>query len=246
MSYIEKKYSAKIDDIFENLSKLDSDLLKLLSQKSIKPIDDIAKLCAVCNKEINQILKKYYPEIKDLDTKLKIKSTLNFYYDLIDQLTDFVKNVETFQKLDERYYDNLINFIREKKLLISGKYRKISAQELTIFYDKKTRETLEKILIEKIENKYHEFFTIGPFEQELKKIGQIAGAKSIYIRSPHKRNGDILESVESIIEYADGIDEAMVKKVGEELKKYLESKKYKVVIQSGVIFTNAKLLPDKS
>ena len=245
MSYIEKKYRAKITEIFESLSNLDKDVLEQLSKRTISNVDMIARLCAACNKQINEILKKYYPEIKEINDKLQIKSKLKFYFDLIDYLTDFVKNVETFQKLDEKYYDNLIKFIQEKDILISGKYKQICSQELTAFYDKQTRDNLEKILAEKIDRKNLEFFTIGSLEQELKKIGQIAGAKSIFITTPRESDKDLLKTVKSVIEYSHGIDEAKAERVGREIKNFLESKKFKVLIHFGFILTDAKLLLDK-
>ncbi|MFW9948300.1 MAG: hypothetical protein ACFFDX_15850 [Candidatus Odinarchaeota archaeon] len=245
MSYIEKKYRAKITEIFESLSNLDKDVLEQLNKRTISNVDMIARLCAACNKQINEILKKYYPEIKEINDKLQIKSELKFYFDLIDYLTDFVKNVETFQKLDEKYYDNLIKFIQEKDTLISGKYKQICSQELTAFYDKQTRDNLEKILAEKIERKNREFFTIGPLEQELKKIAQIAGAKSISITTPRESDKYLLKTVKSVIEYSHGIDEAKAENVGREIKNFLESKKFKVLRHSGFILTDANLLLDK-
>lgn len=244
MSYIEKKYRAKITEIFESLSKLDIEILEQVNKRSISSVDMIAKLCAAFNKKVNEILKKYYPEIKEINDKLQIKSELKFYFDLLDYLTDFVKNVETFQKLDEMYYDNLIKFIQEKDKLISGKYKQICSQELTAFYDKQTRDNLEKILAGKIESKNREFFAIGPLEQELKKIGQIAGAKSISITTPRESDKYLLETVKSVVEYSHGIDEATADKVGREIKNFLESKKIKVLICSGFILTDAKLLLD--
>lgn len=245
MSYIEKKYRAKITEIFESLSNLDKDVLEQLNKRTISNVDMIARLCATCNKQINEILKKYYPEIKEINDKLQIKSELKFYFDLIDYLTDFVKNVETFQKLDEKYYDNLIKFIQEKDTLISGKYKQICSQELTAFYDKQTRDNLEKILAEKIERKNREFFTIGPLEQELKKIAQIAGVKSISITTPRESDKYLLKTVKSVIEYSHGIDEAKAENVGREIKNFLESKKFKVLRHSGFILTDANLLLDK-
>ena len=64
MSYIEKKYYNKINEIFESLSTLDNSLLNQLSKKSVKNINEIAKLCAKFNHNVNLILKKYYLEIK--------------------------------------------------------------------------------------------------------------------------------------------------------------------------------------
>lgn len=244
MAYIEKKYKTKIAEIFEDLIELDKEILVQFNKKSIVCVDDIAKLCAQCNRMINKILKQYYPEIKELDDKLKIKASLKFYYELIDILTDFVKNVEQFQKIDEKYYEVVIKFIEAKEKLISGKFANISAQELTAFYDKKTRDTLEKILAEKIERKEREYFAIGPLEQELRKMGHISGAKFISITKPQKNQKILLDHVESVINYSEGIDNKQVEKVGEAIKNYLESKKFKVLIQEGLILTDAKLFPD--
>ena len=41
MSYIEKKYYKKINEIFESLSILDNSLLNQLSKKSVKDINEI-------------------------------------------------------------------------------------------------------------------------------------------------------------------------------------------------------------
>ncbi|MFX1260203.1 MAG: hypothetical protein ACFFAN_20320, partial [Promethearchaeota archaeon] len=142
MSYIEKKYLNKIKEIFEKeLPPLEEYLIELLNKKSIKVIDNVAKVCADFNKNINLILKKYYPEISgymDMDEKLKIKCFLKFYYDLIDKLTDLIRNIENFQKIDENYYNFIIDFIEEKENLISGKYRLICLQELSAFYDQES------------------------------------------------------------------------------------------------------------
>ena len=81
---------------------------------NLKVGDQIARICAECNKKINLILKKYYPEIKELNDKLTIKTHLKFYYDLIDKLTDFIRNVEQFNKIDDKYYETLIEFINNK------------------------------------------------------------------------------------------------------------------------------------
>jgi len=246
MAYIEKKYKAKITEIFENLTKLDTEVLEQLNKKSISIVDEIAKLCAHCNRNINLILKQYYPEIKELDDKLKIKSSLKFYFELIDKLTDFVKNIEQFHKIDDKYYDTLIKFIEDKEKLISGKFSRISAQELTAFYDKATRDFLEKIVAEKFEKREREYFAIGPLEPELKKVGKLAGAKFISILKPQQNHKVLLETVESIIDYSKGIQNKQIEKVGEVIKNFLESKKYKVVVHGGLVLTDAKFLPDNN
>ena len=137
MSYIEKKYNTKIKEVFDQLSSLDSSLLIQLKKKSVKNINEIAKLCADFNHNINLILKKYYPEIKGMDDKLDIKSTLKFYYDLIFKLTDLVRNIENFQNIDQEYYDKLVEFIHDKNKLISiglaAKKAGISRQSLQYY-----------------------------------------------------------------------------------------------------------------
>ena len=123
MSYIEKKYLLKINEIFEDLPILENYLIQLLNRNSVKVIDEIASVCAKFNKSINLILKKYYPEIKEMKDKLEIKSVLKFYYDLIAKLTDLVRNIENFQRIDSEYYDKLIEFIDNKETLINGEYK---------------------------------------------------------------------------------------------------------------------------
>ncbi len=135
MSYIEKKYNSKIKETFNKQIELEKDLIIELQRKSVNNVNEIAQLCANFNRNINLILKKYYPEIKEMKDKLQIKSTLKFYYDLIDKLTDLVRNIENFQTIDVEYYDKLIEFIDDKENLINGKYKKICSQELTAFYD---------------------------------------------------------------------------------------------------------------
>ncbi len=246
MSYIEKKYFTKINEIFENLLILDNSLLKQLSKKSVKNINEIAKLCAEFNHNINIILKKYYPEIKGIKDKLKIKSTLKFYYDLIHKLTDLVRNIENFQKIDQEYYEKLIEFINDKDSLISGKYKNICTQELTAFYDQNSRDALEKILIEKIEGKNREYFSFGSLEEEIKKIARLAGARSVTINVADELSKEELETAQSLIIFDsdEPSDFIGLNKIGRELKKYLESKKYKCLFKDDTIITDAKLLPD--
>ncbi len=246
MSYIEKKYYNKINEIFESLSILDNSLLLQLSKKSVKNINEVAKLCAEFNHNVNIILKKYYPEIKDMKEKLEIKSNLKFYYDLIFKLTDLVKNIENFQKIDQEYYDNLIEFINDKDQLIAGKYKKICAQELTAFYDQNSRDALEKVLIEKIERKSRQYFSFGSLEEEIKKIAKIAGARSINITVADELSKEELETAQSIIIFdsEDPSDFIGLDKIGEEITRYLESKAYKCLLKNDTIITDAKLLPD--
>jgi hypothetical protein len=246
MSYIEKKYNTKIKEVFEQLSTLDDSLLIQLNKKSVKNINEIAKLCAGFNQNINLILKKYYPEIKEMNDKLIIKSTLKFYYDLIYKLTDLVRNIENFPKIDQEYYEKLIEFINDKESLISGKYKSICAQELTAFYDQNSRQNLERVLLEKIERKSRNYFTFGSLEEEIKKIALLTGASSVIITVADELCKEDLESAKSIIifDISEDQDFKYLSKIGEEIKKYLNSKNYESVIKNGTIITDAKLLPD--
>ena len=262
MSYIEKKYNTKITEVFDDLSAIEQDILRLLINKSIAFSDKIAKLCALCTKNVNLILKKYYPEIKRIDDKLRIKSRLKFYYDLIDKLTHYIRSVEEFQKLDDYYYEIIIDFIEEKEDLISGKYTDISSKELTVFYDKKTREDLERVLIEKIESGSKQFFTFGSLEEELKKIARIAGADSISIIDNEEmlKRSEFINNPRAIIYYSVySTDEELLKTIGRKLKEFLVSKGYEAIILlleisdystdrdylTGSVITNAKLVPDR-
>jgi hypothetical protein len=248
MSYIEKKYTRKIKEIFEELPSLEKDLLELLNKHSIKIVDDIASNCAKFNRSVNIILKKYYPEIKEIKDKLEIKAYLKFYYDLIDKLTDLVRNIENFQKIDPEYYNKLIEFIDNKENLINGKYKAICARELTAFYDPQSRENLEKIILEKFEKRSTQYFTFGSLEEEIKKIAITAGANFVSICSIDKSMFVELESAASAINFSTLNDEEKEKMnlIGNEIKQFLESKKYQVVVKPGLIITNAKLLPDES
>lgn len=263
MSYIEKKYNNKISEVFDELAKIEQDILKLFAFKSIEYSDKIAKLCALSNRSINLILKKYYPEIKQISDKLQIKSRLKFYYDLIDKLIHYIRSVEEFQKLDDQYYDAIIDFIEEKEQLISGKYREICTHELTVFYDKKTREDLERVLAEKIETGSRQFFTFGSLETEIKKIARIAGADEVAILNNEEmlKRAEFIYNPRAIINYSVySTDEELLKEIGRELKKYLISKGYEAIILlleitdktqereflTGSVITNAKLIPDQN
>ena len=263
MSYIENKYLKSIYETFNELTGLEKSLVKILELKSIQSSEEIAKLCSDLNKKINLILKKYYPEIKSMSDKLDIKSILKFYFDLLDKMTDFVRNVEDFQKIDDRYYETFIDFILDKESLISGKYRDICSQELTAFYDKKTREHLEEILEEKFARHERQFFAMGPLEEEIKKFGKIMGADEVTIlpaKIMHLEEFKIIDNPQSIINYSVlDDDEETLKNVGRELREFLMSKGYKAVIMvieltdlvterealTANIITDAKLLPDK-
>jgi hypothetical protein len=248
MSYIEKKYKQKIIEIFEDFPSLEDQLIKLLERNSVKVINEVAQVCAKFNKQINLILRKYYPEIKEMNDKLEIKSVLKFYYDLIDKLTDLVRNIENFQKIDSEYYDKLIEFIDDKENLIRGKYRLICSHELTAFYDPKSRANLEKIISEKYLTRSKEFFNFGSLEEEIKKIAKIAGANQVSINSVDESIELELKSAKSVIKYSvfNEKDLKTLENIGTELGKFLESKNYDVRVKLGIIFTDAKLLPDEN
>lgn len=243
MSYIEKKYFQKIFEIFDDLNESDQKLLDLIAQKSLDKADEISTELAAVNKNLNLILGKYYPEIKDLDDKLEIKSIMKFYYDLLDKFTDFLRNVETFKKLDERYYESIVDFINDKKTLINNKYRQIVSQELTNFYDKKSRENLERILASKLESKNREFFTIGSLEEEIKKIAKINGALEINYNSPETRHLTEMDDAKTVITFIPKNKKISEEEIGIKIKSYLNSKKYKAIINSdSELITNVKLL----
>ena len=261
VSYIEKKYRTKISETFEQLVSLEKDLLNLFELKSINKADEIAKVCADFNKKINLILKKYYPEIKDIKDKLNIKSYLKFYYDLIDKLSDFIRNIENFQKIDDNYYNSFIEFINDKDDLINGKYREICTNELTVFYDQKSRENLERILADKFAKNERRFFAMGPLEEEIKKIAKIAGANEVTIFPAHKilEDTNLISHPNSVINYAILTDDKdKLKEIGNEIKQFLLSKGYEAIVFSGEltnldtdkealtgsVITTAKLLPD--
>lgn len=246
MSYIEKKYLRKIYDTFDDLAGIDKKLLELIEYKSFNKADEIAKSLANLNKKINLILRQYYPEIKEMDEKLKIKSIMKFYYDLLDKLTDFIRNVETFQKIDDRYYQSLIEFIEEKEQLIDNKYKGIATRELTSFYDKKSRENLEKILESKLKLRDREYFTFGSLEEEVKKIAQLNGASSVTIEKPNINQMERVEKIKTVIgfERNDG-DIEKIEQIGKALNIYLQAKGYKVIfIHKNLLLTNANLLED--
>ena len=255
MSYLEKKYLKKIKDIFDSLPESEIELRNLLSQKSLQNDEKISQVCSHFNKEINKILKTYYPEIKDLKDKLNIKSKLKFYYDLIDKLTDLIRNIDNFQKIDDNYYKELIKFIDKKNDLIKGKYKKICQQELSVFYNENARSRLESILTQKIEQKQNEFFTFGALEQEIKKIGVTMGANSVTFEKFRNKNisDSLPETVEknqlkSIIFFTlqlnnmGEIEQKLEKllNIGIQLRKYMSSKNY-----IAELLINKEILTDK-
>lgn len=246
MSYIEEKYREKIQETFRGLSNLENGLIKLLSLKSLKKSEEIAKLCAIFNSQINLILKKFYPEIIQIKYKLDIKSTLMFYYDLIDKVATLIRHIETFQKIDPEYYEKIIDFIKDKDNLIAGQYRSISTEELTSFYDPTSRERLEELVARKFAAKSREFFTFGSLEEEVRKYAKAAGADRVVIKTASDpEDKALLDSAQTIITFTTPTnDEKKSNFIREELRNYLERKGYKVKVRRGVIITDIKLLPD--
>ncbi|GAG82088.1 unnamed protein product, partial [marine sediment metagenome] len=162
----------------------------------------------------------------------------------------------------DQYYETIIDFINEKGNLITGKYKEISSHELTVFYDKKTREDLERILAEKIESGSKQFFTFGTLEAEIKKIARIAGADEVAILNNEEilNRAEFINNPKAIIHYSVfSTDEELLKNIGRELKEYLISKDYEAIILlleisdystdrdylTGSVITNAKLAPDR-
>jgi len=247
VSYIEKKYKDKIAELFDFMTALEADLLNMIEQKSIERVDGIAKMCGILNQHVNMILKQYYPEIVEMSDKLDIKSRLKFYYDLINDLTHFVRNVEEFRKIDDNYYNVLIDFMNDKEALISGKYRAICSQELTAFYDPQSRDNLEKVIAQKYEDQSREFFAMGPLESEIKKIAKIRGAAKVSIHGLEAIvSAELFETAQSVIKFSvPSNDEKILREVGEEIRNFLESKSHLAKLSPGLIITSAKLLPDK-
>ncbi|MHA1642635.1 MAG: hypothetical protein ACTSUX_00260 [Promethearchaeota archaeon] len=245
MAYIERKYKKKIFEIFKDLDVMENELSGLFKKKSVNESNKIANLCAKFNRQVNLILGKYYPEIKDMENKLNIKSYLKFYFDLIDKLTNFIRNVSEFKKMDDKYYESIIDFLNHKENLIKGKYRRICKEELSSFYDKKSRENLERIISEKFERRNQEFFGYGSLEEEIKKIAKIAGAKSIRMERVSKSESNKFKDFQSIIhiDIDPSNDDKILKNVLSEIKTFLESKKFKVFIKGNQILTDVRLLP---
>jgi hypothetical protein len=242
MSYIEEKYKNKIAETFESLRDSEEKLINLFKRKSINIADEVAQLCAHITKQINLILKKYYPEIIKMEYKIEIKSLLKFYFDLIDKLTDFIRHCENFDKLDEKYYEAILNFVKEKDMLIKRKYNNIVTRELTNFYDTKSRNALEKIISQKFERE-REYFTLGSLEAEIRKIAKIAGAETISIKKADKEEKNILSSANSVVHYS-AKNEDLNEKVEKELQDFLTSKQYETKPYGTSILTNANLLCD--
>ncbi|MFX1398574.1 MAG: hypothetical protein ACFFAS_16215 [Promethearchaeota archaeon] len=243
---MENKFYKKIIEIFDVLSDMDKNVLSALQERSIDKADELALQCASINKQINLILKNYYPEIRNMDKKLEIKSKMKFYYDLINNLTDFIRHVENFEKIDDRYFDEFLKFLLNKEFLISGKYTRISKRELASFYDQKSRDALESILTQKIEAMNRNYFTMGSLEEEIKKIAKMAGAVGMRINKASDTLKEEFKQVQSVIEFIVSPIEDCVKreKVNKEIIEFLNSKNYATILLDDNILTDANLLSD--
>jgi len=217
MSYIENKYRTKIFEIFDELSNLDNDLLEQLNKKHVKFINEIAKLCGDLNRHVNLILRKYYPEIKKMEEKLRIQSALKFYYDLINKLTALIKYLENYREIDEDIYISLVEFVEDKDNLIKGKYKEISSQELANFYDQDVRKKIENVLVTKIMQSRRNFRGYNSIEHEIKKIAKIEGTDLISIYSfsdllqSFKDPPLLSNSAQSIIRFAVGLADDIIR-----------------------------------
>ena len=117
----------------------------------------------------------------------------------------------------------------------------ICSRELTAFYDPQSRKNLEKILESKIASQKREFFTFGTLEEEIKKIARIAGANDVIIKSADDLDKSDLNTAQSVISY-----DTDSNKIGQVIKNFLNSKKYKVILKPRLVITDAKLFPDES
>lgn len=229
----------KIYEVFDKMAILEKKLLDLLIQKPKSLDDEIARLIVDFNKSLNLILGHYYPKVENLDDKLTIRAILKYFYDLIRKLMEYIRAIEVFGEIDGKYFNDLIDFLGDKSDLITGKYTELSSRELTAFYDQSTRSMLEKILQSKLGTGSKQFFTFGSLEEEIKKIAKIAGAESVIIEKAKDEEHTIIKY--SVLEN----NSNKLAAVGQELKKYLVSKKYIVEVRSNFVLTDAKLLPDK-
>jgi len=143
----------EIFTIFNSLETQEPELIYILEKHSIKPTDEIAKSCAIISSSINSIL-KLYPDITEMNDKIKIKAHLKFYYELITKLMHFLKSIENFQQLSYDYYDQTIEFLERKNFLINGKYTNLAKRELEIFFSEEKRKEMEFFLGKKLKDPF--------------------------------------------------------------------------------------------
>jgi len=143
----------EIFTIFNSLSSEELELKNLFEEYSIQYTEEISISCAYISKSINKIL-KLYPEITEMVDKVKIKAHLKFYYELISKLTYYIKSIVNFQRINEDYYDTILDFINNKYSLINGKYTDIVKNELEAFYSKEKRDELEFFLEKRLNDPF--------------------------------------------------------------------------------------------
>jgi len=139
--------------IFNSLETQESELIYIFEKHSIKTTDEIAKSCAHISNSINIIL-KLYPGITEMNDKVKIKAHLKFYYELITKLMHFLKSVENFQQISEEYYDQIIEFLENRNILINGKYTSLTKNELDTFYSDEKKKEIEFFLEKRLKDPY--------------------------------------------------------------------------------------------
>lgn len=143
----------EIFTIFNSLSNQDFELINIFEKHSIQLTDEIAKYCAKISKSLNSIL-KLYPNITEMEDKVKIKAHLKFYYDLIIKLMHFIKSLENFQRLSDDYYEKMIEFLENRNMLINGKYTFLAKNELETFYSEEKRKTIEFFLEKRLNDPF--------------------------------------------------------------------------------------------
>jgi len=143
----------EIFTIFNSLSNQDFELINIFEKHSIQLTDEIAKYCAKISKSLNSIL-KLYPNITEMEDKVKIKAHLKFYYDLITKLMHFIKSLENFQRLSDDYYEKMIEFLENRNMLINGKYTLLAKNELETFYSEEKRKTIEFFLEKRLNDPF--------------------------------------------------------------------------------------------
>lgn len=143
----------EIFTIFNSLENQDFELINIFEKYSIQKTNEIAKFCAKISKSLNSIL-KFYPNITEMEDKVKIKAHLKFYYELITKIMHFLKSLENFQRLSDDYYDILIEFLENRNMLINGKFTFLAKNELDTFYSEEKRKTIEFFLEKRLSDPF--------------------------------------------------------------------------------------------
>ena len=151
--------------------------------------------------------------------------------------------LEERKLLQSRPGDGTYVILKEKDSLIAGKYRNIVTQELTNFYDEKSRNVLEKIIAQKFALRERNFFMFATLEEEIRKVAKLAGADYIRILKADVQAKTLLDSAKSIIRFYVEDDEKS-NYVKKEIRDFLESKNYLVQENKDSIYTNANLFQE--